>query len=321
MDDLADFLVENPTADATEDHQPGDGPADDADNPNPATDEGGPAGDDDDANADDDNADADTQKSTLKFKVPIKGEDGADTTVEVDEKELIAGYQRHADYTRKAQGLAVERRELEQVTSTRVQEAREYFTQQAQLARAAVLNLAGLKSPQELAMLAHTDPGAAFQEELRARTVQGVLSQLEQAMQQEQQHAAFQQSQAQQQEFHKAWGVLGSEGIDKPKLQGIFDSIAKNYGVDHARFAGVTDPKVVLIMRDAVKYRELVAKKEAVTKKVSAAPALPAARQRVPASEQVSKKLDQRFRTGKAGLNDLAAYINNSAPRAGSRKA
>ena len=44
--------------------------------------------------------------TTEEFEVSIKGEDGADTKIKVSKDELIKGYYRQADYTRKTQALA-----------------------------------------------------------------------------------------------------------------------------------------------------------------------------------------------------------------------
>ncbi len=323
MDEVAAFLVDNPEADQ-QDELPNDdfGPDDESDNPDGENPDGGDAdGDspDDEADGDPekDNADASEkakgQPSGLKFKVPVKGEDGSDTTIEVDEKELIAGYQRHADYTRKTQELGNREREAHELVSRKLVEGRDHYMRETQKAHAAIQMLAGLKTDAEMAQLAATDQNAWVQEKARAEAIKGVLAQLDQSMALEQQQVQQQTQVAQQQEFHRAWGVLGQEGIDKPKLQAIFQGIAKTYGVDEQRFATVTDPKVVLIMRDAIAFRELKAQAAATKQKVQAAPKLPAARQAVPRSEQVNKRLDQRFRSGKAGTRDLAAFISNNS--------
>lgn len=322
MDDVAAFLVDNPEADQAGDALPNDGePGDQPDTStveNPEGDEpdgAGPDSDDPDADPDADDpdaADAAQKQTSQKFKVTVKGEDGADVEQEVDTKELIAGYQRHADYTRKTQELGTREREAHELVSRRLDEGRNHYMQEAQKAHAAIRMLAGLKSDAEMAQLAQTDQNAWVQERARAEAIKGVLSQIEQGMSHEQQQAHQQTLAAQQQEFHKAWGVLGQAGIDKPKLQGIFEGVAKNYGVEESRFANVTDPKVVLIMRDALAYRELKAKAAAVKKDVKNAPKLPAPRQNVPQKEQANKRLDQKFRSGRAGTKDLATWLMNN---------
>jgi len=321
MDDVAAFLVDNPEADQAgelpNDDEPGDPEnSDGEENPNgDEADGAGPDSDDPDADSDEDDpaaADAAQKQTSQKFKVPVKGEDGSDTEIEVDAKELIAGYQRHADYTRKTQELGNREREAHELVSRRLEEGRNHYMQEAQKAHAAIRTLAGLKTDAEMAQLAATDQAAWVQERARADAIKGVLSQIEQGMTLEQQQLQHQQQVAQQQEFQKAWGVLGQQGIDKPKLKGIFDGVAKAYGVEETRFANVTDPKVVLIMRDALAYRELKEKAAAVKKQVKTAPNLPAQRQKVPQKEQVNKRLDQKFRSGKAGVRDLARFLETN---------
>ena len=310
IDDLATFLGNNPDADRDEAADQGEEhPSDEtlADT-SEETDSDSPA--DDEGDEKPDSEDAKEQPSGLKFKVPVKGEDGSDASIEVDEKELIAGYQRHADYTRKTQELANKEREAFSVVTTKIEEQRSHYLQQAQLAHAAVRQLAGLRSPEDMAVLAQTDPAQWVAEQQRERAIQGVLGQLEQSAQQERTQAQQQQQQAARERFQKAWDVLSKEGVDRPKLQGIFEGIQKNYGVPQERFAHLDDPALVLVMRDAVAYRQLQAKRADVTKKVEAAPKLPAARQSLPRNEQLNKKLDARFARGKAKLSDLSAYLS-----------
>ena len=73
--------------------------------------------------------------------------------------------------------------------------------------------------------------------------------------------------------------------------------------------AVVGDAWSVLIMRDAAAYQELKDRSAAVTKKVQAAPKLPAARKSEPAADQRNQKLEKKFRTGNAGLKDLARFV------------
>jgi hypothetical protein len=302
IDDLAQFLVDNPEADIEEESQPSEESHED--NSEEVT-EDAPAEDSEDSESEE----AKKPTSGLKFKVPVKGEDGTVTDQEVDEKELIAGYQRHSDYTRKTMELANKEREVTQVVAQKLDEGRNYYLQQAQLARATVIQLAGLKSPQEMAMLAQTDPSAWVQEQQREKLVQNTLAQLEQGMQREQQQSQFQSAQQIEHAKAHAWGVLGQQGIDKAKLADIYKTISEKYKVPAERVQATMDPQLVLIMRDAAAYQALLDKKGAVTKKAKEAPALPAQRQAVPRQEQQNKKLATRFQSGKAKLNDLAAYL------------
>ncbi len=308
IDDLAQFLTDNPDADSDPNEQELPEPSDDPEQDKSEEQE-------EDAPDEEDEPSEDDAKPTsgLKFKVPVKGEDGAESTIEVDEKELIAGYQRHADYTRKTMELGDKEREITQVVAQRLDEYRGNYMREAQLARAAIHQLAGLRSPQEMAQLAVDQPHVWVQEQQRQAAVQGVLNQLEQGLQRETQASQAQQAQLTAQQYSRAWGVLGQQGIDKPKLAGIFETINKKYGVPMEKFSNVTDPALVLIMRDAAAYQGLKDKKATVTKKVQEAPTkLPSQRQSVPKNEQANKRLEGKFSSGKAKLNDLAKWIESN---------
>ena len=306
IDDLASFLVDNPEADETEDKPTADEP--EKDNSDSETPEDAPVDDE----GDEPDSDEARPTSTLKFKVPVKGEDGTESTVEVDQKELIAGYQRHSDYTRKTMELSRKESEAFQVVTSEIEKGRTYFMEQAQLAHAAVRQLAGLRSTQEMAQLAQIDPALYVQERARAESIQGVLAQLEQGVSQERYQTQRQAEEAQQQRYQRTWAELSKDGIDKPKLAGIFKTITAKYGLQADRLNGVDDPVVVRIMADAAAYNDLKDRKAAVTKKVQDAPKLPAQRQTTPQSEQRNKVLNKRFSSGNAKLGDLARWLETN---------
>jgi len=308
-DDLVDFLVDNQEADEKEDSPNSNDAPDSSDPALTETDEDSPAADDSDETDESDDA---KQTSGLKFKFTVPGEDGKPVEVELDEKGVKESYLRHADYTRKTQELATRTRDVDAAAIARVQEGQTFYIQQAQLAHAAIGQLAGLRNENEMAQLAQTDPAAWVAESQRQSAIRGVLGQLEQGMKQEQTRAQELQKQQQKAAFDAAWAELGGKGIDKPTLVKIYSSVTEEYGISADVLGTVYDPKVVQVMRDAVAYRELLKRKGAVTKQVKEAPRLPAARQRVPEKEQANKKLNARFRSGNAGLNDLASFIGNN---------
>lgn len=302
LDDLASFIEEQSPKDSAP--QDNDAPPVEDSNKQPEQDDN--AVDDSKNNPKDESA---TDQPSVKYKVPIKGEDGSDTTIEVDQKELIAGYQRQADYTRKTQELSAKERQAFEVVTNEIEKSRSYYVEQARLARAAVAQLANLKSDDELAVLAHQDPAAWVAEQQRAKAINGFMQNLEHGMQAEAAQSKQMQAAKLQQTFGHAWQVLSEKGIDRPKLQSIYEK-AQKYGFSQEDFSGVYDPRVVLMMRDAVAYQELKNKQPEVSKNAANAPKLPPSRQPVPHSEAVIKKLDSRFKGGKAKLDDLAAYLN-----------
>jgi hypothetical protein len=303
-DELAQFLIDNPDgADEPEDtNEPTDAAPSDEDTDAPETDDDGPDDPDDESEEQPD------PTSQRKFKVTVKGEDGADLEQEVDEKELVAGYQRQADYTRKTQELARREEQATEVVRAKVTEAQTHFVQRAQMAQAVVARLAGLRTPEEMLELSRVDPAGYVAEQARQQQVHSVIAGLENQWQQEQFRAQQEQQQSLQQSFARCWGVLGQKGIDKPKLQHIFDTVSKDYGISQDRFAMLNDPAVVMVMRDAVAYRELQKKTSEVKKKADTAPRLPQ-KQSVPRNEPVEKRRVERLRSGRGSRDDLAAFI------------
>lgn len=304
LDDLASFLEDKPLEASDEQEDDATPQEDSQEDP----DEAESAVDESEAEATEEEAE---DQPSATFKVTVKGEDGADQTLDVDQKELIAGYQRQRDYTVKTQALAERERQAFEVVTQEIEKSRAHYMQQAQLAHMAVRELAGMRSDEEMAVLAQTDPSLWVQEQQRAAAVRTRLQQIQQGVQSEQAQAQQMQAQQRQQLFSKAWDVLQEKGIDKPKLAGIYQEASKRYGFGEQEFANVYDPRIVLALRDAVAYRALHDKKPAVQQKAQAAPKLPATKQPVARSETKIKQLETRFaRKGGAKLDDLAAYLS-----------
>lgn len=303
----AAFMADNPegAGNEHEDEATDESPDLTADTEESEIDDDSPA----DGESDEDEPDAqEEQTSGRKYKVTVKGEDGADLEQEVDEKELIAGYKRHADYTRKTQELAQREEQAVGFVKSKIDEARNHFVQQAQTAHAAVLRLAGLKSPEEMLALSQSDPAAFVQEQARAAHIQGVLNGLNQQIAAANAQAQAAQAEEAQKAFARCWGVIGQKGIDKPRLEHVFKTVHEAYGVPLERFQNLSDPSLVLILNDAVKLRELQAKKPEVMKKAKEAPRLPQ-KGAAPRSQQANKARDARFSSGRAGRNDLASLF------------
>ena len=304
-DDVAQFLIDNPEADGADDQQeqvPTDESTSTEDTDAPETDDDSPD------DADDESDEQPDPTSGRKYKVTVKGEDGADLEQEVDEKELIAGYQRHADYSRKTAELARREEQAVEVVRAKVSEAQNHYVQQAQMAQALVARLAGLRSPEEMLELSRQDPAAYVAEQARQQQVHSMIAGLQNQWQQEQFRAQQDRQEALQQSFARCWGVLGQKGIDKPKLQHIFETVSKDYGISQDRFATLNDPAVVMVMKDAVAYRELQKKRTEVTQKAAAAPRLPQ-KSPVPRADTQDKKRVERLRSGRGSRDDLAAFI------------
>lgn len=267
---------------------------------------------------DDDDAEA-KDRQALKFKVPVKGEDGAVTHVEVDEKELVAGYMRREDHTRKTQELATQETQAYDLISKRMSEGRENIAREVVKVRAVVQRLAALKDDSELAALAATDPAAYSSERARKDAVMAVMREVDEVIEGQQRQWEAESKERDEKMRSAAWGELGRHGINKAKLGDIFTSIHKHFGVPMDDFANVKNPKVVLIMQAAARMKEIEgkaqnmrkggAKQEGQAAGKTAAPQLPAARQSTPQRDRQRKQMDAKFASGKASIKDLASLL------------
>ncbi len=310
MNDLASYLSDTP--DAAPDEQDGEETADDDTGEEADTESEANDGQDDSESEQSDDEPDDEPAPVEKITVKVKGEDGKDETLELTPEEVGASYLRQRDYTRKTQELAQRESEAVQFLSQRHEEIRSQYLSQAELARAAVAQVAGIRSESEMAELANTDPAAWVAENQRQRQLSAYLNQLDQQISGEKQRAEQERAQRQQQSlqsmYQKAWEELQKDGIDKPRLEKIYGSVTKTYGFSAQELGNVYDHRLVRLMKDATAYRELQAKRPEVTKQVQAAPRMPNKTQ-APPREKLDKALENKFRTGRAKRNDLAAYL------------
>jgi hypothetical protein len=307
---LADFLSDTPSEEPV-DEEEGEITADDSTAEEGDTEEEANAAEDESEEEDSDEESA-KPPSERKIAVPIKAEDGTETTVEVDETELVKGYQRQADYSRKTQALAERETQAVEFLKSKHDEIRNQYLQQAEAARMAVAQMAGIKTEAELAELAQRDPAAWVAEVQRQKQIGGFLQGLDQQLNAERQRAAMEAQQRQQmtlqQQFQRTWAELEKEKIDKPTLAKIYGDVNKTYGFTEQELANVYDHRLVKLFRDATAYQQLKSSKAEVTKKVTDAPRMPA--KQAPAAEVRQRKaLDGKFQSGRANLNDLAAYL------------
>ena len=307
---LVDFLSDTPEEE-TEEQEVTENDSDDSTADSDTEEEENAAQDD---SEDEESDDEETAKpaSERKIPVPIKAEDGTETTVEIDETELIRGYQRQADYTKKTQALAERESQAVQLLASKHDEIRQQYMQQAESARAAVAQMAGLKTEAELAQLAQTDPAQWVAEVQRQKQIGAFLQGLDGQLNAERQRAIQEQQQRQQQtlksQFEKTWQVLEQEKIDKPTLAKIYEGVNKTYGFTQEELSNVYDHRLVKLFRDATAYQQLKAQKSTVQQKVTNAPRMPA--KQAPAAEVRQRKaMDSKFQSGRAKLNDLAAYL------------
>lgn len=310
LDDLASFLSESPETDSIDEENEAetvDESTGEADTEEAANDE-----QDIDPDAPDEGEDADEPAPVEKITFKVKGEDGKEETIEASTEDLAKSYMRQQDYTKKTQALAERESEAVKFLTQKHEEIRSQYLSQAELSRAAIVQMAGIKTEAEMANLANSDPAGWVAENQRQRQINSYLNGLNQQIEGEKQQAKAQADQRARQQikqqFDTAWQELSKDGIDKPKLQKIYSDVSSKYGFSNEELANVYDHRLVRALRDAAAYQALKAQKPAVMQKAQNAPRMPS-KQAAPAQVRRDQAIEQKFKSGRAKLNDLAAFL------------
>lgn len=311
LSDLASFLGDTPDAESPDEDMEHDESDDSTADGDTEAEESDGQEESEDEESDDEEAE-DTPAPERKLKVTVKGDDGTDQEIEVDEAEVVKGYQRQADYTRKTQELAQREHQAVEILKAKHDEFAQDYLSKAEASRAAIVQLAGLKGEDEMAQLAQSDPAAWVAENQRRQSIVAVLGQLDQQISAERQEIERRQVEAMQQArsemFQRTWAELQKDGIDREKLGKAYSDVSKTYGFSSDELAQVLDHRQVRVMLDALAYRQLKEQKAVVQKKVDAAPKLP--QKATPTvKDRKSQQLEGRFKGGRAKLNDLASYL------------
>lgn len=303
IDDLASFINGEPEKAQEEDEQ--------ADETSQPEDEEGEDQEDVEESTEEDEAEA--ESAPRKIKVPVKDESGQDTgTEEVDESELISGYMRQKAFTQKTMELSAKEKQATEIVQQRVTEASQYALQQHQAAKAVIVQLAGLKSEEELQRMEVEDPAGWIQEQGRMRRVTALWENAEASEKVEQERITQIDQEKAQAQSEAAWVTLTEKGIDRQKLADLYGSATKAYGITNDQLGKVTDAGLVLAIKDALAYRDLQAKKPQITQKVKEAERLPTNKKALPASERVNRSLGEKFSKGRAKVDDLASFLSNN---------
>lgn len=290
-------------------------PAPEADKPEPSSPEpdDAPEADEPDADPSDD---ADTQDEPepepakpQTFKVKVNGEE-----VEVTQDELLNGYSRQADYTRRTQELARQRQEMEAARSQIQQQAQQY---QAQLAQAMQIAQAFMPAPPPRE-LADTDPlefmrqktaydeQAAKIQHLQAEHAR--VSQQTQAQQQQQLHQYLEQ---QRNALVEAVPELKEPAKRTAFQQELVNTLGEAYGFAAQEIGNVYDHRLILLARDAMAYRKLQAQKPKTEAKVAKAPPMvkPGTRPSTAEARAEAAKAAKAAVKRSGSMDDAVAYL------------
>jgi Tfp pilus assembly protein PilN len=207
-----------------------------------------------------------------KYRVKVSGEE-----VEVSLDELLNGYSRTADYQKKTQSLAEQRKavEADRVKIDEAAKTRETYAQRLQVIEQL---LQQQDQSQDLASLKAEDPIAyavAMAEKMeRDKQLQAVQMERQRVQQEQQSH-----QQAQLQKHIQAEQAKLVEAIpefkDDVKAEVIRRDIrnyAKAQGFTDQELSQVYDSRAVLALYKAAQYDKLMANKGVTSKKVATAP-------------------------------------------------
>jgi len=263
-----------------------------------------------DESEDESEEEATEEEPTPTYKVKVGKEE-----VEVPLDELLKGYSRTADYTRKTQEIADQRKAVE-AEKAKIEEASKLRDTYAQRLGIIEQMLKQQDSGEDLASLKETDPiGYAVKVAEQAEREKQLS-----AVRAEQQRIA-QQQQGEQQERLKTYLAQEAQKLaeaipemnDPAKGQAIRTDIrnfAQKLGYSEQELSQVYDSRAVTALYKAMQYDKLMSGKGDATKKVQQAPKMlkpgtstPEARQ----SQETKKLMGQLRKTGRA--KDAAALF------------
>jgi len=255
------------------------------------------------------------QEQVSEPKVYTVKIDGKDT--QVTEDELLSGYSRQADYTRKSQVLAEQRKKMEEELAATQQERQQYQSQLEQFNTQADSKLEEFKSvdwtklkeedPMEYAL--KRDQYRELQENKRlVAEEQQQLAQKQQAEMQSKWNEELQRQQEVMAQRLPEW----NDPDKGPKLKQDIKSFALTKGFTEQEVDSLIDARSVDVLHKAMMYENLLAAKIA-NKKAKVVPKMqkpgtPSTKSEVN-SEKVKQTRARLKRTGK--VDDAAAVIKS----------
>lgn len=235
-----------------------------------------------------------------KYRAKVDGEE-----IEVEIDELINGYQRTADYTKKSQALAEQRKAIdaERQHLEQVKQERQAYAQKLQ---ALDQFLTQQNKGEDLEVLKETDPiGYAVkvaertERDKQLAVVRAEQQRIAQTQQAEQQQALQKHIATEAEKLNTLIPELSTPKGDEIRKQ--IREYAKSQGWSDQELGSVYDHRAVVTLYRAMKFEQLQKSKPEIQKKVSQAPKmLKSGTSAPPAQSSQEKQVMQRLRqTGK----------------------
>ena len=247
----------------------------------------------------------------LKYTIKVDGEE-----LEVGIDELKNGYQRQADYTRKSQALAEQRKETENIQSERMQleQERQMYANGLQMLReqqtAKLQDFDGvdwetLKKEDPYAYMIKKDEYRDAQERVGNLQAEQRLVQQEQSQQMQQARAHFVQ-----QEYARLIDALPEWNDKDSTIKKDIQEYATSVGFRPEEINQLADHRSVLIIKKAMEFDKLTKKVAPKKKAVKKVPKVQKAGRGTSKEETAAEELkSKRARLRKTGKQDDAASL------------
>jgi Tfp pilus assembly protein PilN len=251
-----------------------------------------PQGEESDVSAEETEDQEEVVEESPKYRVKANGEE-----LEVSLEELLNGYSRTADYQKKTQSLAEQRKsvEAERVKIDEAAKTRDTYAQRLQV----IEQLLSTQDTENLQELKESDPIAyaikVAERSERDKQLQAVQAERQRVSQEQQALQGQRLHQHIQSEQEKLKSVI-PDFKDEAKADVIrrdIRSYAKSIGFSDQELSQVYDSRAVQTLYKAMQYEKLVAGKAGATKKVASAPkTLKPGTSNPQSSEQEAQKKD-----------------------------
>ena len=234
-----------------------------------------------------------------------------DRVEKVSRDELLAGYQRQSEFSRRMNELGEQRKAAEAAAQTVAAERQHYAQQLEQVATVLQAQLPPRPSQADY----DADPIGAVQAERRWQDSMGQLQHVLGERQRVEQQQAQQQQQLQQQSLAQArekltemlpeWRKPEVAQREKPKVAEHLRAIGY---ADH-EISQAADPRALVMARESMLYRQLMAQKPAVQQRIAQAPKMVKPGASGPAPDRSKQIVQQIKRSGGKDIDAIAALL------------
>lgn len=234
------------------------------------------------------------------------------TDYEVTQDELIQGYQRNADYTRKTQELAAEKQQSSDFVERSKKDVEAKLAQLDRLNKAAQAQLQQEYAQIDFEKLYEEDPVEAARMEHKMRKKNEQLQQVQQQTQQLQMEEFNKYLEEQQKQLNIKVPEL-NHPEKGPQFKKQMRDYLSNMGFNNQEIDSVYDHRYVMLVKDAMSYRNLQRAKPEIKKKAVNAPkVVKSGVSKTKGQQQAEAKRQQLSRLKKTGRVADAAKIFRS---------